>query len=116
MQIPEELTIFGRTYDVRDVDSIHACEGILGMAAYRDGAIYLDRNMDPSLTLSTLWHEAFHIAQQELLGTADEAQDRWVSLFIHTFLLQNPGILECYLAASNTASFGDEEPQQGPKV
>ena len=41
MQIPEELTIFGRTYDVCDVDPIHACEGILGMAAYRDGVIYL---------------------------------------------------------------------------
>jgi len=116
MQIPGELTIFGRTYDVRDVDPIHAREGILGMAAYRDGAIYLDRNMDPSLTLSTLWHEAFHIAQQEMLGTADEAQARWVSLFVHTFLLQNPGILECYLAEANPASFHDEESQQGPRA
>lgn len=113
MQIPEGLTIFGRSYDVRDVDSVHACEGILGMAAYRDGVIYLDRNMDPSLTLSTLWHEALHIAQQEILGTADEAQARWVSLFIHTFLLHNPGILECYLTASNPASFDDEDPKRG---
>jgi hypothetical protein len=113
MQIPAELTIFGRTYDVRDVDAIHACEGILGMAAYRDGVIYLDRNMDPSLTLSTLWHEALHIAQQEIFGTADEAQARWASLFIHTFLLHNPGILECYLAAANPASFDDEEAERG---
>jgi hypothetical protein len=30
--------------------------------------------------------------------------------------LQNPGILECYLAASNPASFHDEEPQQGPRA
>jgi hypothetical protein len=111
MQIPGELTIFGRTYDVRDVDSVHACEGILGMAAYRDGVIYLDQSMDPSLTLSTLWHEALHIAQQEILGTADEAQARWVSLFVHTFLLQNPGILECYPTETNPVSFGDEEPQ-----
>ena len=116
MQIPAELTIFGRRYDVRDVDPIHACEGILGMAAYRDGVIYLDRNMDPSLLLNTIWHEALHIAQQEILGTADEAQARWVSLFIHTFLLQNPSILECYLAAANPASFHDEEPQQGPRA
>jgi hypothetical protein len=113
MQIPAELTIFGRTYDVRDVDSVHACEGILGMAAYRDGVIYLDRSLDPSLALSTVWHETLHIAQQEILGTADEAQARWVSLFIHTFLLHNPGILECYLTASNPASFDDEEPERG---
>ena len=112
MQIPAKLTIFGRHYDIRDVDPIHACEGILGMAAYRDGVIYLDRNMDPSLLLNTIWHEALHIAQQEILGTADEAQARWVSLFIHTFLLQNPGILECYLAASNPASFEDEKPEK----
>jgi hypothetical protein len=109
MHIPEELTIFGRTYDIRDIDPIHTCEGVLGMAAYRDGVIYLDRSMDPSLSLSTVWHEAFHIAQQEVLGTVDEAQARWVSLFIHTFLLQNPGLLECYLRESKSVSFNDEE-------
>ncbi len=107
MQIPEELTIFGRTYNIHDINPIQAAEGILGMAAYRDGVIYLDSAMDSSLALSTLWHEAFHIAQQEILGTVDEAQARWVALFIHTLLLQNPGILDCYQAASNPASFHD---------
>jgi hypothetical protein len=116
MQIPEELTIFGRTYDVRDVDPIHACEGILGMAAYRNGVIYLDQGMDPSLMLSTLWHEAFHIAQQEILGAADEAQARWVSLFVHTFLLQNPGILGCYQVESNPDSSSDEFPRHGSRA
>lgn len=107
MEVPEKLTIFGRTYDIRDINPIQASEGILGMAAYRDAAIYLDHSMDSSLALSTLWHEAFHIAQQEILGTVDEAQARWVSLFIHTLLLENPGILECYQAASNSVSFHD---------
>jgi hypothetical protein len=115
MQIPGELAIFGRTYDVRNVDSIHACDGILGMAAYRDGVIYLDLSMAPSLVLSTLWHEAFHIAQQDILGTVDEVEARWVSLFIHTFLLQNPAILKCYHAASNPVSFNDEEPEKAPQ-
>lgn len=105
MQIPEKLTIFSRTYDVHDVDPIHAYDGLLGLAAYRDGVIYLDRNMDPPLALNTLWHEAFHIAEQEILGTVDEAQARWVSLFIHTFLLENPAILQSYLDASSPASF-----------
>lgn len=96
MHIPDELSIFGRTYDVRDVCPIQCSEGVLGLAAYREGVIYLDENMDMALSLITLWHEAAHIAQQEILGTIDESQARWIALFVHMFLVQNPEILECY--------------------
>lgn len=96
MQLPEEVVIFGRTYAIRDVTPIHCAEGIVGAASYRDGAIYLDQSVDTALGLTTLWHEAVHIAQQEISGEVDEAQARWMSLFVHTFLAQNPGILELY--------------------
>ena len=109
MQIPNELVIFGRTYDVRDVCPIQCSEGVLGLAAYREGVIYLDENMDMALSLITLWHEAVHIAQQEILGTIDESQARWIALFVHTFLVQNPQILECYRNGLRYMAFGEEE-------
>ena len=87
MQIPNELVIFGRAYDVRDVCPIQCSEGVLGLAAYREGVIYLDENMDMALSLITLWHEAVHIAQQEILGTIDESQARWIALFVHSLRL-----------------------------
>jgi hypothetical protein len=108
MQLPEEVVIFGRTYAIRDVTPIHCAEGIVGAASYRDGAIYLDQSVDTALSLTTLWHEAVHIAQQEILGEADEAQARWISLFVHTFLVQNPDIVEQYGYQEN--DFEDDEP------
>lgn len=98
MKIPNELVIFGRTYRILDVSPIHVSEGVLGLACYREGAIYLDKDVDPDLGLNTIWHEALHIAQQDVLGTSDEAQARWLSLFVHNFLIHNPQILECYLS------------------
>lgn len=115
MEIPGEVVIFGRNYDVSDVSPFQCSEGILGQAAYRDGVIYIDENMDLALTLSTLWHEAAHIAQQEILGTIDEGQARWISLFVHNFLIQNPQVLECYLSGLETDSFDDEEDTDGAK-
>jgi hypothetical protein len=109
MHIPNELLIFGRTYDVRDVGPIQYSEGVLGLAAYRDGLIYLDENLDMALSLITLWHEAVHIAQQEILGTIDESQARWISLFVHTFLMQNPQILECYRNGLRHTTFDEDE-------
>jgi len=97
MQGPDELIIFGRTYRIEEISPIHAAEGVLGLAAFREGVIYLDASLDAPLALSTLWHEAIHIAQQELLGTMDEAQARWIALFVHCLLFQNPEILRCYL-------------------
>ena len=85
MGIPTEVVIFGRTYDVSDVSPFQCSEGILGQAAYRDGIIYIDENVDMALSLNTLWHEAVHIAQQEILGTVDEAQARWVALFMECY-------------------------------
>jgi hypothetical protein len=108
MSIPEEVVIFGRTYEIRDVTPIHCAEGVVGAASYRDGAIYLDQTVDAALGLTTLWHEAIHIAQQEILGEADEAQARWISLFVHTFLAQNPEIVESY-AEELHASQGDDD-------
>jgi len=114
MQIPSEIVILGRAYAVSDVSPVQCSEGVLGQAAYRDGVIYLDRSLDTSLTLSTLWHEAVHIAQQEILGTIDEAQARWVALFVHNFLMDNPSIMECYLRELNGTPF-DGENEQGPR-
>lgn len=99
MNVPETMVIFGRRYAVDSVSPYQSSEGILGLAAYRDGVIYLDRGLDPALLLSTLWHEAAHVAQQELLGVVDEAQARWIALFVHNVLVHNPWIAEWYAAS-----------------
>ncbi len=112
MGIATEVVIFGRTYDVSDVSPFQCSEGILGQAAYRDGIIYIDENVDMALSLNTLWHEAVHIAQQEILGTVDEAQARWVALFIHDFLVHNPKILECYYQGLGIDVPAIEEPHR----
>jgi hypothetical protein len=109
MQIPSELTVFGRTYDVRSVSPIHSLEGVLGLASYREGVIYLDPGMDIALTLNTIWHEAAHVAQQEILGTTDEDQARWIALFVHTFLVNNPAILDCYRYGLEPSPFDDDD-------
>jgi hypothetical protein len=109
MQIPDELVIFGRTYDVRNVSPIHNLEGVLGLASYREGAIYLDEEMDMALTLNTIWHEAAHVAQQEILGGTDEAQARWIAVFVHTFLVNNPAILDCYRYGLEPSPFEDDD-------
>ena len=96
MGLINSVVLFGRAYDVKDTSQHQTSEGILGMACYRDGVIYLDDSLDLPLTLNTLWHEATHIAQQEILGIIDESQARWVSLFIHDFLVHNPQIIEIY--------------------
>ncbi len=98
MNIPNEVVIFGRGYRILDVPPINVSEGVLGLACYREGAIYLDKDVDPDLVLNTIWHEALHIAQQDVMGTTDEAQARWLALFVHNFLIHNPRILECYLS------------------
>ena len=109
MLLPDEVVIFGRTYEIRDITNIHSMEGVLGLAAYRDGVIYVDENTDLSLSLNTLWHEATHIAQQEILGSTDEAQARWIALFAHNFLVNNPEILECYAQGMEAAGGFDED-------
>jgi hypothetical protein len=103
MQIPDELMIFGRSYKVLEVSPIHVSEGVLGLASYREGAIYLDLSLDPALSLNTMWHEALHIAQQDMLGTTDEDQARWLALFVHNFLIHNPAMLECYTSLLSRA-------------
>jgi hypothetical protein len=87
----------------------HNPEGVLGLASYREGVIYLDSAMDMSLTLNTLWHEAVHVAQQEILGITDEAQARWIALFVHTFLVNNPDILTCYQHGLTPSPFQDDD-------
>jgi len=112
MQIPTEIVIFGRTYHVTDVSPFQSSEGILGQAAYRDGVIYIDENLDKALSLSTLWHEAVHIAQQEVLGIVDEVQARWIALFVHNFLLDNPNVVECYSHDFETNCFETANPRK----
>ncbi len=109
MQIPDELIIFGRTYDVRNISAVHNLEGALGVASYREGVIFLDSRVDMALALNTVWKEAAHIAQQDLLGTTDEAQARWIALFVHTFLASNPEILDCYRYGLETSDFDDDD-------
>ena len=109
MGILDRVIVFGRAYDVKDTSAYQASEGILGMAAYRDGVIYLDESLDLALTLNTLWHEATHIAQQEILGIIDEAEARWVALFVHEFLIHNPHILDLYRYGLGLSTLEEEE-------
>lgn len=113
MGIPDELIVFGRVYEILDLSPIHVSEGVMGLAAYREGAIHLDKSLDLPLRLSTLWHEAALIAQQEILGTVDEAQARWIALFVHNLLVGNPSLLEAYLYGLKLvpSGFDDDEPR-----
>jgi hypothetical protein len=94
--LPDIITIFGRAFTLKDMPSVSAAEGVIGMAAYHEGAIYLDRTADAALALTTLWHEAIHVVQNDLHGEVDEQQARWMSLFVHNLLVDNPEIVECY--------------------
>ena len=109
MEIPERLVIFGRVYDVQNVSPSQLSQGIIGQTAYRDGVIYLDESTDLALKLNAMWNEAISVAQQDLHGFVDESQARWIGLFVHNFLIQNPEILECYLGGIEHSSLFDDE-------
>jgi hypothetical protein len=96
-ELPDSVNIFGRCFTVRDLPPTAAAEGVIGMAAYHEGNIYIDQTVDLSLALTTLWHEAIHIAQNDLHGQIDEQEARWMSLFVHNLLVNNPEILQSYL-------------------
>lgn len=120
MPMPEQLVIFGRTYDITDVSPFQISEGVLGQASYRDGVIYLDEDLDLSLSLSALWREAVHIAQQEIDGRVDETQARWISLFVHNLLVQNPDLVRCYvkglgLDRDDTPDLSEDDRPQSPR-
>lgn len=97
MQIPEELTILGRTYAILPTTPINSREGTFGFADYVGGVIYLDFSVEPSLLLNILWHEAFHIVQQDIQGEMSEEEARLVGVFVNSVLMENPAILECYV-------------------
>ena len=109
MHIPDELTVFGRSYQVRNTSPIHDLEGVLGAASYRNGFIYLHPCMDMTLALSALWHEVANIAQQDLFGSIDEVKARWIALFVHNFLVNNPEILDCYRYGLEDRNFDDDD-------
>jgi hypothetical protein len=109
MQIPDELVVFGRSYDVRNTAPVHDLEGVLGLASYRLGAFYLDPSLDMALALRIVWHEVALIAQQEILGTIDPSQARWIALFVHNFLISNPEILDCYRYGMASSDFDDDD-------
>ena len=97
MQIPVELIVFGRAYEVRNTSPVHDLEGILGSASYRNGTIYLDPSLDMALALNTVWNEVANIAQQEILGAADGAQaplDRPVRAQLSPEQSRNPRLLQ----------------------
>jgi hypothetical protein len=95
-RLPECLEIFGRRFRIEPMPAVNVNDGVIGMAAYSEGAIYIDEEIDLALALSTLWHEAIHIAQIDFHGKPDEKEARWVSLFAHALLMHNPAILEAY--------------------
>ena len=95
--VPDSITIFGREYTIKDLPALSVAEGVIGLAAYHDAVIYIDLSADPALALTTLWHEAVHVAQNDLHGQVDEREARWISLFVHNLLVHNPEILEKYL-------------------
>jgi hypothetical protein len=109
MQIPDELIIFGRTYDVRNISAVRNLEGALGVSSYRERVIFLDPRVDMALALNTVWQEAVHIAQQQIAGTTNEAQARWIALFVHSFLASNPDILDCYRYGLEVSSFDEDD-------
>ena len=112
MNIPQELLIFGRLYQLQQMERVHSSEGTLGISAYKDGVIHIDLEVDIALLLKVLWHEAVHVAQQDVNQECDEAQARWIALFIHTFLMDNPGIAECYVDMEDRS--GKENEQTDP--
>lgn len=95
--VPDSITIFGREYTIKDLPALSVAEGVIGLAAYHAAVIYIDFSTDPALALTTLWHEAVHVAQNDLHGQVDEREARWISLFVHNMLINNPEILERYL-------------------
>lgn len=95
-RLPEFPEIFGRRFSIDPIPAIGAHDGVIGMAAYSEGAGYIDGEIDLSLALSALWHEAIHVAQIDLHGKPDEKEARWVSLCAHSLLMHNPAILEAY--------------------
>ncbi|MEW6114900.1 MAG: hypothetical protein AB1664_22395 [Thermodesulfobacteriota bacterium] len=105
MPISSHMVIFDRTYEIKDISPLQSSEGILGQSAYRDAVIYLDKSVDLSLSLRTLWHEAVHVAQQDLSTAVDEAEARWIALFVHNLLAANPWLAGCYLDELDTVPF-----------
>jgi hypothetical protein len=96
MKLPEEITILGRTYLVLPTTPINSREGTFGFADYVGGVIYLDFSVEPSLLLNILWHEMYHIIQQDIQGEMSEEEARLVGVFVNSVLMENPSILECY--------------------
>jgi hypothetical protein len=96
LQIPEELTILGRTYAILPTTPINSREGTFGFADYVGGVIYLDLSVEPSLLLNILWHESFHIVQQDIQGEMSEEEARLVGVFVNYMLMENPALLESY--------------------
>ena len=96
-RLPEYLELFGRRYRIQPMPAVHVTEGVIGMAAYSEGTIYIDADVDLPLALSTVWHEAVHIAQIDLHGQPCEEAARWISLLAHSLLVHNPEIVQAYL-------------------
>jgi hypothetical protein len=53
--LPDIITIFGRAFTLKDMPSVSAAEGVIGMAAYHEGAIYLDRTAPLYGTKPSTW-------------------------------------------------------------
>jgi hypothetical protein len=96
MKLPDEIILFGRAYAILPISPLHAREGTLGLADYLGGVIYLDTSLEPALVMNMLWHELYHIAQQDIQGEINEEEARLVGVFINDVIAHNPEILKCY--------------------
>jgi len=107
--IPDELWINGRAYLIEDCGTHPLGDVVLGCMKYPDGIILLNQDIDLEGQLKTLWHEAYHVFQQDILGKTDEGEANLVSTFIHNFLTHNREIADCYSTTEEPEAFDDDE-------
>jgi len=109
MPIPDELWINGRAYLVEDCGTHPLGDVVLGCVKYPEGIILLNQDADLEGQLKTLFHEAFHIFQQDIQGRMDEDLANLVSVFCHNLLTHNREVADCYSTTEEPEAFEDDE-------
>lgn len=95
MAIPDEVFVNGRWYALEETGESGG-DIVLGCVRYAEGRILLNMDVDLECQLKSIWHEACHIAQQDLEGEMSEKLANFVSTFAHNFLCHNQEIAKCY--------------------
>jgi len=109
MPIPDEMWINGRPYMIEDCGTHPLGDVVLGCVKYPEAIILLNQDADLEGQLKTLWHETFHIFQQDIQGRMDEDLANLVSTFVHNLLSQNPEIADCYSTIEEPEAFEDDD-------